>query len=284
MGMVNVKVNVKTQDKGYALVLVLWLITLLSLVTAMSYNAARVQMRLTYLANSQLEGEALAEAGIWLSVNTLLSTSSNNLGRYTNYTGNLQYHQSDISVSIRDLASLINLNNANAELLELLITPYTESSQETETLIQNIRDWIDSDNDSQNNSSEERLYSLADLDYSPMNKPFSSVDELRLVIGMTDALFRNISPFLTIYGTHTQINSQSAEPVLLELLNNESSDNNSIQRYLTTLPSNAFIVTSTATINGNDFSQTVIIELTGRRADSYRILAWQPSELIKKNS
>ncbi|PCJ40022.1 MAG: hypothetical protein COA71_12705 [SAR86 cluster bacterium] len=282
MGMVNM--SNKYQSQGYALVLVLWLIILLSLVAGMSYNSARVQMRITSLSNNQLEGEAIAEAGTWLSINTLLSTSSNNLARYSNYNGSLQYNQTGISISIRDLASLINLNNANAELLKLLVTPYTNSPSEAETLVQNIRDWIDSDNDSQNGANEERIYNVAGLDYSPMNKPFSSVDELRLVAGMSDSLFREIAPFLTIFGTHTQINSLSSDPALLDLLKTASNENNSLQRYLTTLPSNFFIVISSVNINGSDFSNTVIIELTGRRrADSYRILAWQPSELIRKN-
>jgi len=71
-----------------------------------------------------------------------------------------------------------------------------------EELINNMKDWIDEDNISENGGDEKSRYPDADDDATiPPNRPFQTMDELKMVDGMTDEVFNILLPLVTVYGS-----------------------------------------------------------------------------------
>ncbi len=69
-------------------------------------------------------------------------------------------------------------------------------------VINNIADWIDADGESRNSGQEREMYSerASDTKFLPPNQPFRSLQELHMVVGMTDELYDLIAPAVTLYG------------------------------------------------------------------------------------
>ncbi|MBN8540300.1 MAG: general secretion pathway protein GspK [Deltaproteobacteria bacterium] len=70
-----------------------------------------------------------------------------------------------------------------------------------EEVINNIADWIDSDDAARNGGSERQAYSdQSRSTFMPPNQPLRTLPELHQVAGMTDELYDLISPSVTLYG------------------------------------------------------------------------------------
>ncbi|MDZ4083734.1 MAG: type II secretion system protein GspK [Bdellovibrionales bacterium] len=70
-----------------------------------------------------------------------------------------------------------------------------------EEVINNIADWIDSDDAARNGGSERQAYSDQPRStFFPPNQPLRTLPELHQVAGMTDELYDLIAPAITLYG------------------------------------------------------------------------------------
>ena len=111
------------------------------------------------------------------------------------------------------------------------------------TIINSVKDWIDSDEDiiTGLNGAESDYYEELDPPYACKNAPFDDLSEVRLVRGVTPVLFDGIAGaaglgnYITVYGAEEidnqkfsypgKVNINTAElPVLKVLLPNESED------------------------------------------------------------
>jgi len=88
------------------------------------------------------------------------------------------------------------------------------------TLADAIQDWRDADTLKRPRGAEAPEYEAAGLTYKPANAPFQSVEELRLVLGMTPALYQQLAPLITIYSRQAGINSQIASRDVLRAVPN----------------------------------------------------------------
>jgi len=81
-----------------------------------------------------------------------------------------------------------------------------------------IIDWIDSDDETQPFGAEAGDYRDCDEGYCPKNGPFETLRELQMVRGISDNIYRIISPYLTIYG-EGKININTADALVLQSFN-----------------------------------------------------------------
>jgi general secretion pathway protein K len=58
-------------------------------------------------------------------------------------------------------------------------------------------------------------YASAGLDYGPRHGPFASIEELRMVLGMPAAVYRQIAPVLTLWSGRDSPDPTSAPPLAL---------------------------------------------------------------------
>ncbi len=82
-------------------------------------------------------------------------------------------------------------------------------------LVDPIIDWVDSDDQSLPFGAEEGAYQLRNPPYSPANAAFETLQELHMVEGITDKIYRKISPYLTVYGKG-KINVNTADALVIQ--------------------------------------------------------------------
>jgi general secretion pathway protein K len=116
-------------------------------------------------------------------------------------------------IDINDLDSLSeSLRKATREQLVKIFTqkleneddPWTKKNKnfDYENLINNLQDWVDENSVSLNGGDEKSRYPDADKDAQiPPNRPFLTMDELKMVDGVTEEVFQMLLPQVTVYGT-----------------------------------------------------------------------------------
>jgi len=84
-------------------------------------------------------------------------------------------------------------------------------------LVDAIVDWIDTDSDPMPAGAEDETYRRFNPPYSAKNAPFDTLEELHMVKGITDDVYRKIAPYVTVYGDG-KINVNTADKLILESL------------------------------------------------------------------
>ena len=201
---------------GVALVLALWLLTLLTILAAGYGYAMRTETKLAIHGVELAGARASAEAGIWLAVNELLKPPPKRQWLTDGTPYQLDFGAGQIRLRIRDEAGRIDLNAANDALLRGLLEKAARPGDDVTYMFNAILDWRDPDSQRRSPGAEDRDY--AGAGYGAKDAPFNSIQELRLVAGMTDDVFRKIYPVLTLYsgqpGVHLQV---ATREVLLAL-------------------------------------------------------------------
>ncbi len=81
-----------------------------------------------------------------------------------------------------------------------------------------IVDWLDRDEIEEPSGAESAYYERLDRPYRCRNGRMDTLAELHLVKGITDEVYRTISPYLTVYTSDESINVNTADPVVLQTL------------------------------------------------------------------
>jgi len=188
---------------GIALLLVLWVLTLLTIIAV---GLTATQRTESALARSQLASarfHAAAEAGIsWTILNLLAPASAfdeeaeawvpDAEARPWSFGG--QY----LEIRVFNEASRIDLNRASRDLLESLLKAVEVPEDEASAIADAIEDWRDTNDLKQLNGAEDDDYEDAGRPYGAKDAPFDSVDELQLVLGVDRDLYRALAPALTV--------------------------------------------------------------------------------------
>lgn len=104
-----------------------------------------------------------------------------------------------IEVSVQDEAGRIDLNAASGELLHRLLVAHGMETQGAHVLVDKVLDWREPGIGKRLNGAKAEDYQAAGLPFGPRNGPFASLDELKLVMGMSRDLFDRIRPALTVH-------------------------------------------------------------------------------------
>ena len=126
-----------------------------------------------------------------------------------------------ISGKIEDEQSKINVNNLIlGEEVDILTRKRLETlfalREQDPTLVQAIIDWIDPNVEAiPPNGAEDDYYTGLEYPYLTANQPMQHISELRLVRGITQEIYDDISPFLTALPSGTAVNINTAEADVL---------------------------------------------------------------------
>lgn len=135
-------------------------------------------------------------------------------------------------VRINDLSARININKLIKEenlkkILELLLQSLEiESDDAIDDIINSLKDWIDHDSE----LSDEEGIGAENIYYQGLNKAclcrngdFVNIEELSLIKGINNELYKELSKYLTVYGDDG-ININTAHPKILASLSDEMND------------------------------------------------------------
>lgn len=198
-------------QQGIALIIVLWILTLLTLIASSFVHAMRTEMKIVGNAVTRAKLEAATNAGVQRAILEIAKPLQ--LPDRWDTTGVPQswsFNGQSMQVSIVDESGKIDINTGNEALMRGLFRSQGATEEEAVALMDAVLDWRDADSLKRPHGAEEAEYAAAGLSYKPANATFQSIEELRLVLGMTPALYQRLAPSITIYSRHGGINSQIA--------------------------------------------------------------------------
>ena len=204
------------RQRGIALVLVLWGVTLLAVIAASFAFSMRTGTVSAQNMLSSARAATLADAGVQRALYELFKPAGDN----QRWLGNGMEHPWEfggarISVMIQDISGRIDLNTAPDALLQGLFKSVGLDDEKSSALLDVILDWRDSDDLRRLNGAEAADYLAAGLKYKPANAPFETVDELQRVLGMTPQLYAQLADALTVYSKQAGVNPAVASRKVL---------------------------------------------------------------------
>lgn len=206
------------QKEGYALIAVLWVLVLLSvLVAGLSASSRQTTKSLEAFAGG-VQARYLADGGIQLVILNLLDPLPANrlLGDGQQIT--VEVDDGKVDVVVTDENGKVDINAANELLLTRLFESLSVDEKKSEQLAAAIADYRDEDDLVRLNGVEDADYLKAGLTYGAKDALFTSVDELKQVLGMDQAIFNAIRPYVTVYAKSQGVNPEVAPlPVLMAL-------------------------------------------------------------------
>lgn len=209
----------KRGQQGIALVLVLWMTTLLTVIAATFVFSMRTDTLLAQNLVASGRAQAIAEAGVQRALYELFK-SAPDLQRWKGDGVPHVWRFSDavVNVVVQDVSGKIDLNFASDALLKGLLKSAGLDDEHSNTLLDAIVDWRDADELRRVNGAEAGEYQAAGLKYLPSNAPFETVDELQRVQGMTPELYVKLVDALTVDSRQAGINAAVATKKVLMAL------------------------------------------------------------------
>lgn len=205
-------------QRGVALILVLWLATLLTVVAGALALSARRESVLLRTARDHSEARALLEGALQYAWLRLHVPKSRGQWLSNGEVYEVVYGMGRVRLELRDEAGRVNLNMAKDSVLTTVFMTAGLSDDEAAKLTDAVADWRDSDELRRLNGAEAEDYRQAGREFGPRNRPFEAVEELRAVLGMNAELYQRLAPWLTVYSGQAGVNPRAAPAELLQAL------------------------------------------------------------------
>jgi len=202
----------RDNQRGAALVLVLWLSLFLSVVLAGVLALVRIEAQTTFAEREQLKLELAARGALKLTAWQLANAEA---GENISATLPAEHQIGEISVAVDWSPEMkkVDLNLAPESSLAALFEEAGLEPQEATTLAARLADWRDHDDDARPNGAERRDYFGVDAKQIG-NRAFLSTSELELVLGFPEDLMGCLENEITVMGTVTPTGSTSGDTSL----------------------------------------------------------------------
>lgn len=221
-------------QRGMALVVVLWVVTLLAVMAGSFSLSMRRESSVIRNLTETVQARYLAEAGVRHAMLELLNPDMERRWQGDGTVHEIPMGPATVKLAVLDESGKIDLNSASDALLDGLLRSVGVGEEQRQALVGAILDWRDPGHLHRLHGAGEQDYKNAGLPYGPRNGSFQSIEELQLVLGMTPALYRRLEPWITIYSGQGGINPAVApRQVLLALpgISTEQVDAYLEQRY-----------------------------------------------------
>ncbi len=220
------------RQPGLALVIVIWILSLLSLMAGSFALSMRRESSVAGALKNNAQALALAESGLNIAEFMLQHANPRQRWQADGSLYQILRSDSEIRVRIFSESGKVDINTAEEPLLQAVIGSVSDDSREQQQLLDALVDWRDEDDMPRPMGAEKKQYRQAGLAYQPSNQAFQSVEELQLVQGFTAEIFERIQPWLTIYSGQPQLDMRLAAPELLQIVGKQLQEQNVHDVYL----------------------------------------------------
>ncbi|MBU2569764.1 MAG: general secretion pathway protein GspK [Gammaproteobacteria bacterium] len=209
------------RQKGLALVLVLWVLTLLTIMAGSFALSMRRESSIMFGMKTRAEAQAFAEAGI--AVAELMMLEDDPLKRWDADGQIYEFSFDEAMIRVRILAEngKVDINRAELDLLLKLLKHATIEADMQTQVANAIIDWRDQDDETREDGAEKKEYQAAGLRYAPRNQAFQSLEELQMVLGVDAVLYEWLEPFITIESGQASVDLDKASAELRYMLESE---------------------------------------------------------------
>ncbi len=199
-------------ERGFALLIVLWTTALLALIGAQVTSAGRTEARLAGNLRGSAIAEAAADAAVREAALRLLQSPPAVQGAGARYLVRLP--QAAVEVVVDSESRKLPLNTAPLMMLASLIKLLGADERTAIVVATQIADWRSPANFPLKNGAKGPQYKAAGRLYGPPNRPFRSLEDLKMVLSMTEPLLARLAPHLSVY-TQSSPKPAYADPVVL---------------------------------------------------------------------
>ena len=230
----------KSQSRGSVLITVIWMLSLLAIFTVVVNRRASQELYAGEWMKNRILMRALAQAGIeralleiqsdkFITFDALNETWASNEdafkerllgeGSFSVACPMADSENEESRYGACDESSRININTAPEEILKNLLKAVEPDKEDKEVvaIAEAIIDWRDSDSAALAQGAEANYYRALSNPYNPRNDKLQSVEELLMVRGIDEKLFKLLKPYVTIY-TDGKVNFNTAPKIVLQAL------------------------------------------------------------------
>jgi general secretion pathway protein K len=185
-------------QRGVALIVVLWIFVFL-FVVAFDFSAAvREEATAAHRFNDETQGYYMAMAGFQKGLYDFLHQQPNRPGQLPGsqnsdlFDGSWREEKLGdgmFRVRLIDEGGKININRVNEEILRRIFTNLGIDDARRDIIVDSIMDWRDPDNLHRTNGAEDDYYAGLSPAYSARNGPLDTVEDLLWIRGVTAELF-----------------------------------------------------------------------------------------------
>ncbi len=206
------------RHQGFALVLVLWVLSLLMIMAASFSLTMRRETGVIAGLTGGAQALAAAESGIAMAQMMLMNPDPAKRWHTDGNIYQIQFLNALVRIRLQSETGKIDVNNANQVQLQQLMAQVPIDEEKQTALVSAIMDWRDPDDLVNIEGAEKKEYKEAGKLYQPRNKPFQSLEELQMVLGMDETILKQLEPLVTIYSGQPQVDlAQASREVMLAL-------------------------------------------------------------------
>ena len=285
-------VAVGMRDRGFVLILVIFVAALLALLAAIFSTSVRSHLRLAAGAIQGAKSEAIADAGVQLAILALVAgpQGSGRVRRFPIDGSPVSCaidEQSRVTLRIQDAGGRISLNLAGERLLLALFIGLGASREAASRATDLIIDYRDADSNRRLNGAERPEYEAAGRPQGPKNGPFDTIEELNQVLALDPALIAAALPHVTVHSQTAGLDPRAVLPELAALLSRGVAELPSrpgpgaetgviASEFVIGSPQRVFLVASEGQLEtGAVFVRETVVELQSTRAAIPAFKMWK---------
>ena len=203
----------RRRERGFALLIVLWTLALLSLLISQLAGSGRQAVQLAASMRAQAGLQALADGAVQEAAFHVMAAGAAHWPA-NGVVHELRENGAAIRLRIVTEAGKVNPSIASLELMTAMIHACGQDVPRATAIASAILAWRFP---SAQGGFGVDAYRQAGRAYGPPGQPFESLDELGLVLGMTPQLLGCLLPHLSIY-RDTDPDPNAADPLVLRAL------------------------------------------------------------------
>jgi general secretion pathway protein K len=202
--------------QGSALLIVLWSLGLLALLGTQLLATSRQDAQIARNLLDSATLEAAANGAVQQAIFSVLDQSS----RHWNADGmihTLQVGRTRVVLHIEDEADKVNPSIASPALLQALLLQVGADPSTATSLAASIVEWRLANNTPGRPNPVVTRYAGAGRDFAPLGEPFSGIEELGFVLGMTPELLARLRQHLAFF-TDSDPGAGTRDPIVARAL------------------------------------------------------------------
>lgn len=200
------------------LLYVLWTVAVLAIIASSMLGAGTQSYRLARNAADAARQDALADAAVNRAALALLDPRADHRWTARAEPWGFAFAGTEMSVTIQDELGRVDINQADTPLIAAALRAAGLSPQTASETADKILDWREPGPLKRLNGAKAADYASAEFPHRPRGGAFQSVEELRLVMGVTAQTYARLAPLVTVYSGRPMIDPATAPEALLKAL------------------------------------------------------------------
>lgn len=204
------------RQTGMALVLVLWIVTLLSVVAASFTLGVRRDAGVAHHLVQATQAQAAAEAGVRLAMLGLAHPDPEQRWQPGAGTRTVEWGDARLRITVTLESGRVDINNAPPALLQgVLSAAGIEAADRRDAVVGQILEWRGASVEPGGGAAD---YTRLGLEYGPRGAPFQAVEELLLLPGIGAAEYRRLESLVTVHSGSAGVDPDQAAGEVVQAL------------------------------------------------------------------